>query len=123
MNNNTDTLKTLTWEEAFSGLCYDLEYLTETMFKDPKLVFKAGWTAAHEVDAVRIRERWISTEERLPTDKKTVIVAYDTGYVAAAWYSPYEADKDRRWRAPNTSNPMTIGNITHWQPLPEAPTQ
>ena len=51
--------------------------------------------------------RWISVEDRLPEERKRVLV-YNEGGITIAWRDKGEWDD-------------IFLNVTHWQPLPEPP--
>jgi hypothetical protein len=64
---------------------------------------------------------WISVKDRLPEFDKTVLV-FLKGFSACGFsikdsIKPGVLSIDRGWLVDN----FMVGNITHWQPLPEPP--
>ena len=53
------------------------------------------------------RDRWISVEERLPEEDKTVLTWGKQGVILLDWRH------DNKW--------CCFGEVTHWMPLPEPP--
>ena len=97
---------------------------------EPFGYFKAepfGWTDCAETDEGAIalyeaptvqREGWVSVEDRLPDQLELKIKLID-GSEIYAWY---QSDGDYYWNCGGREIFIDESNVTHWQPLPVAPT-
>jgi hypothetical protein len=74
---------------------------------------------AQAVNSFSETVKWVSVEERVPTDDSTVIVCTHDGYRGCGWY-----DRDEELWLDTGSGATFVSlsqNVTHWMPLPEAP--
>ena len=61
--------------------------------------------------------KWISVEDRLPTDVETVMVSRGKhGY----WWGKYDI-LTKEWIVKHGNGFVEVPDITHWMPLPEKP--
>lgn len=77
-------------------------------------VLDADWTAWQ---ASRAAERWISVEDELPDNYKTVIICHENSvpYVHVA------RRVDHQWFQSHENTEICTNRVTHWQPLPNPP--
>lgn len=78
--------------------------------------FGAEWQKQHT--AATNRDEWISVDERLP-EETTDVMFYNSGYKLILIGRLYDRDSKVFW----DQSADTHTKVTHWQPLPKAPTQ
>lgn len=98
------------WELEAAALQTDHEYLID---ENRKLV--AAWQ-----NALDLRNRWISVEERLPNEKGVYIVTYHPCYWDDVNYEKVKLGTDKflgkqKWCK------RKYRRVTHWMPLPQPP--
>ena len=73
------------------------------------------WVHEDEAADVQPVDRWISVKERLP-ENDTEVMLYDTDCgIVFGWYDDEREDFVAEFISP-------LDAVTHWQPLPEPPT-
>lgn len=116
----------------------DLETANATCAEGKPIAFFLSPQSAGAQNAEAIRNQWISVDERLPKEKARTLIAYesdadgepclDVGYGrldndgwkhAGTFYDNVGAARGRPFVIRETCNVK----VTHWMPLPEAPSQ
>ena len=105
----------MTREEAIKAL---------NLLRDNIYPFHPEEALVMAISAMREQPRWISVEERLPTDEKTVLAYYgfgnchdgDLGMMFMGTLAYFCFDPDPHWQ--HASYNLVV---THWMPLPEPP--
>lgn len=106
----------MTREEAIRHFEYGVSH---DIFSEPVTSY-----AKMAIAALREQPRWISVEERLPKDEKSVLAYYgfdndgdgDLGMMFTGTLSYFCFDPDPHWQ--HASCNLVV---THWMPLPEPP--
>lgn len=80
----------------------------------------AQWADEHP------KNPWISVEERLPEDNKTVLVWFGGYYTVAVirdneWWDCTGYQTGGGWSALDKIPDIACGYITHWMPIPKLP--
>lgn len=68
---------------------------------------------------------WIKVEDGFPESRKMYLVHLESGGVWAAYYRYWGDEKRELWQLPHYDCDVfnwEDEKITHWMPLPEAPT-
>ena len=79
---------------------------------------EAGIQYSYYNDALKALEnqpKWISVEERLPEENKSVLVFDEYNGVGISFYTRYTNS------FVGLSKDVLFGSVTHWMPLPQAP--
>ncbi|EMR9403235.1 DUF551 domain-containing protein [Escherichia coli] len=67
---------------------------------------------------------WIKCSDRMPPIGSRVVVAINGKHVTCASYTQWEGAKTERGRAPRFEDLRGIvPGVTHWQPIPEPPSE
>jgi hypothetical protein len=88
-----------------------LEKTNDDSYDHPSIAYKLEQLFLEKLS------KWISVEDKLPQEKKEVIIWYFGEYskkdeIAIGWY------EDENWYCP-TAGEEELLLVTHWQPLPE----
>lgn len=78
----------------------------------------------YERELDKLRNPWISVEERLPEDNKTVLVWFGGYYTVAVlrdneWWNCTGYQTGGGWSALDKIPDIASSYITHWMPIPE----
>lgn len=63
--------------------------------------------------------KWISVKDRLPEEGSYLCFMFD-GYIKMCYYAPNDEDAKFGWL--DMWRAYLDGTVTHWQPLPQPPT-
>lgn len=100
--------------------------LSEDTIFEPKIIVKVLKLIISDLKALQVQGEWISVEDRLPEFNKEVLISRigdktqkPPPTLKTIIAKRVSSNKDGEiW---HTDNSVVIGEVTHWQPLPEPP--